>query len=253
MKPTAHKVNILGIDFEPINIHDARERIRNMLSTEGVKTVYTPNPEFLERACKDKRLRELLRSADMLLPDGVGITLAARLKGTPLPCRITGIDTAQWVLSYAARHGLSVYFLGAKPDVAYRAAENLQKCFSGLRICGTHHGYFNKHPKSSDNAQILARINSLSPDILFVCFGFPEQELWIAKNAKNIPSLRLCMGLGGCFDVWSGDVPRAPKFMQSIGLEWLWRTLREPRRLRTVAHIPKFLIMTSYFSLKKEK
>lgn len=253
MKPTAHTVNILGIDFEPMDVYEARKKIRDMLRTKGAKTIYTPNPDFLIRAYKNRHLSKLLRSADMLLPDGVGLTLAARLKGEPLPCRITGIDTAEWILSFAARKGLSVYLLGARPEVAWRAATALQKRFSGLRICGTHHGYFNKHARSADNRQILARINACAPDILFVCFGFPEQELWISENAQKIPSLRLCMGLGGSLDIWSGDVTRAPKLMQSMGLEWLWRTVREPRRIRTVARIPKFLIMASYFSFKKEK
>ena len=241
MKATPKTVTLLGIPFENLSESQAKQRIASLLANRDNAKIFTPNPQFLARAQKEPHLSELLRSADLLLPDGVGITLTARLGGTPLQTRMTGIDTAEWILSYAAPHGLSVFLLGAKPGVAEQARERLCRQFPALRICGTHHGYFNKYKDSADNRQILSRIRQAEPDILFVCFGFPEQERWIGENAESLPSLRLSMGLGGSFDIWSGNLRRAPQVWQNMGLEWLWRSFREPRRLPSVLRSTKTL------------
>ena len=230
MQAPAKTVTLCGIPFENLSQAEARERIASLLLHRHSATVFTPNPQFLAKAQKDPSLAALLRTADLLLPDGVGLTLAARLCGTPLKARLTGIDTAEWLLSYAAAHELSLFLLGAAPTVADRAAEQLRARFPSLRICGTHHGYFDKTKDSEENKRLLAKLRQTAPDLLFVCFGFPAQERWIAENAHEIPSLRLSMGLGGAFDVWSGKLRRAPRILQRCGLEWLWRALREPRR-----------------------
>ena len=126
-------------------------------------------------------------------------------------------------------------------EVAEAAAEALRAKYPSLCLCGTHHGYFDKTQGSSENQAVRSLLREAKPEILFVCFGAPAQERWISENTEEIPSLRLCMGLGGALDVWSGGVRRAPKFIQKCGFEWLWRALSEPKRFKRLATIPKFL------------
>lgn len=234
-------VTILGLPFSRQTRKEALGRIAHMASEGKGTKVFTPNPQMLLGAYKQKDLRTLLSSADLLLPDGVGVTLAARLLGRPLSERITGIDTAEWLLSYGARAGLRFYFLGGREGVAEEAARRMKERYGELLVVGTHHGYFEKEGKEND--AILEDIRRRAPHVLFVCFGFPAQEQWIAENLPHLPSVRLAMGLGGALDVWSGQIKRAPHAFQKLGLEWLWRALREPRRLKTVLSLPKFLLL----------
>ena len=135
-----------------------------------------------------------------------------------------------------------MFLLGAKPNVANKAKHALKKKFPTLQICGTHHGYFKKSGK--ENQEIIQKIASASPDIIFVCLGSPEQETWIEKNKNNLTQIKLFIGLGGSLDVFSGNVKRAPKLIQSIGLEWLYRTIKDPKRAKIFLDIPIFLFKT---------
>ena len=195
---------------------------------------FTPNAEMLASASKDKGLFRLLKSADIPLPDGIGVYLGARLLGhSPLE-RTNGIDFAERVLSEAAKNGMKIFLLGATPGVADAAARKLQTKFEGLRVAGTHHGYFQKN--GSENDAVLEKINRSGAEILFVCFGFPEQERWIAENLPRLKSVRIAAGLGGSLDVWSGEVVRAPEAFRRCGLEWLWRVAKEPSRLTRISN-----------------
>ncbi len=235
-------VTILGIRFQNLTREEVKEQLRGILNSvpPANAKAFTPNPEMLQKAYQNAELSGLLNSAELLLSDGIGVMLAARIKGTPLLSRITGIDTGEWVLRYASSHGLSVFLLGGKEGVADAAANRLGKVLPDLNICGTHHGYFEKTTACDENQSVLDKLQQAKPDILFVCFGFPTQEKWIAENTPSLPSLKLSMGLGGALDVWSGNIKRAPKFLQKIGMEWLWRALRQPRRLGAVIRIPLF-------------
>ena len=234
-------VKILTLNIQNISKNEAKKKIVSMLNEKKCAKIYTPNPQ-MALGCKDApSLTALFARADLLLPDGIGLVIASRILKKPLKERITGIDTAEFILSYAAKNDLSVALLGAKPSIAKLAAKRLRARFPSLNICFTHHGYFEKIGR--ENESILKKLNSASPDILFVCFGFPAQEKWIDENAKKIPSLRLCMGLGGALDVWSGSVSRAPKIVQSIKLEWLWRTLSDKKRYHNFYDISRFLFL----------
>ncbi len=237
----SHRIDILGVPFRPMTEGQTRKEIAEWLKRRENARIFTPNPDILMKARKDRELRRALEGAELLLPDGVGVILASHLLRTPLPQRITGIDTAEWLLSCAAKKGLSVYFLGGKLGVAESAANRLKKRFPNLRIAGMHHGYFDKRRDSRENRQVVARIRAAAPDLLFVCFGCPAQERWIAENTPTLPSLRLSMGLGGCLDVWSGQKRRAPAAFQRTGTEWLFRALREPRRFVPLFRMPFFL------------
>jgi len=240
-KSSASSVTLFGVPFLPLTKKEARARLARLALRGRAARVFTPNPEMLLLASEDKAFASLLRSADLLLPDGVGVLLGARLVGRRLPERLTGIDSAEWLLSFAARQGLRVFLLGGREGVAEAAGRALTDRFPSLTVCGTHHGYFDKSRDSLENQALLSLLRAKAPDLLFVCFGAPAQERWIAENADAIPSLRLCMGLGGALDVWSGSVRRAPKFIQKCGFEWLWRALSEPKRFPRLLAIPKFL------------
>ncbi len=207
----------------------ARALTKALLSQKKQSVCFTPNLHILTAAKKSKRLCRLLQSADILLPDGAGVCSLCRLCGCGHIPRITGIDMGHFLLQYAARHGLRVYLLGGKPSVAERAAKRLADELPVLNIVGTHHGYFDKAPSSNENQAVLRDIKKARPDLLFVCFGFPLQELWITQSLAALPSVRLSMGLGGSLDVWSGDIRRAPLPLRILNLEWLWRTTQWTR------------------------
>ena len=234
MNTASHNVDILGIPISKLNRQDTNTYISNSLSVCGNTVIFTPNAEILYKALRTPAMADILLKADLLLADGTGVVAASRLLKDPLPCRITGIDTAEFILSEAARQGLSVFLLGGRQGVAECAAKTLVTKYQGLRICGYHHGYF----KNSDD--VIHRISAASPDILFVCLGFPAQERFIIENAHKIPSLRLSIGLGGSLDVWSGNVRRAPKIMQSTGLEWLFRLCSDPKRIKRLPYLSGF-------------
>ncbi len=203
--------------------------------------VFTPNSEIIYKASKSNELFETLRSAQLLFPDGIGSYVGMKLLSLPVKNRTTGIDLAEIILSECAKCGYSIFLLGGKEGVALKAAIKLKNKYQGLNICGYHHGYFDSDKK------IINKINSSGADILFVCLGFPKQEKWIAKNLHSLPSVKLAMGLGGSLDVWSGNVRRAPHFISAAGFEWLWRTCKDPKRVKRIG----FLVVFSILLLKE--
>ena len=245
------KYSILGVRFKALTSKQAEQRLMRALHGGKAIKVFTPNALILYKASKDARLVSLLNRADLLLPDGAGISLACRLTDKPQVKRLTGIDTAWRLLGEAEKAGASVFLLGGKAGVASAAARRIEKSFPRLKICGTQHGYFDKSPSSAENKAVLKGIRRASPDILFVCMGFPTQEAWIMRNARHLPSVKIFMGLGGSLDVWSGKVKRAPKAFRKMGLEWLWRCASQPKRLKDVLSLPCFLIKAKKQELSK--
>lgn len=233
-------VNILGVRFDVITRADAEKKISDALHEKRYINVFTPNPTIVMRTHDASELTALLNSSDISVADGIGILLASRLLGTPLPERIAGIDLGESILAIANELKLRVFLLGGKEGVAEAAAKRISCKYPELTVCGIHHGYFNK--SGEDNAELIKRINEVSPDILFVCFGFPEQELWIAQNHSSVSSVKICVGLGGSIDVWAGNIRRAPKVLQKIGAEWLWRMILQPKRFVELFSILRFLI-----------
>lgn len=245
----ASKVKILTLNIPKLTEKTAKKTIADMLKNKKCSKIYTPNPQMALGCASSPYLTALFCKADLLLPDGIGLIIASRILKDPLKERITGIDTAEFILSYAQKNELSVALLGAKPHIARLAAKRLKEKYPSLDICFTHHGYFKK--SGCENETVLKKLNSASPDILFVCFGFPAQEIWIDKNANRISSLRLCIGLGGAIDVWSGKTSRAPKLVRKIKLEWLWRTLSDKKRYGNFSDLSKFLRLV--FSQRNKK
>ena len=233
-------VDILGVRIWAHDVASTRRELAKLLKSEKGSKIFTPNAEILWNASKNSEFRDLLNSATLLLPDGEGVVLASKILGKRLSERVCGIDTGTWLLGHAEKEGLSVFLLGGAEGVANEAAERLANTFPRLCVCGTHHGYFNKSPNSRDSLQLRKKIGRSCADIVLVCLGSPLQERWISDNAPYLPSVKMLVGLGGSLDIWSGRISRAPTPIRKLKLEWLYRAIREPRRLPRLASLPKF-------------
>lgn len=236
-RPEVRRVRILGIGFDPVTLQEAADRVESFLREGRPRMVVTPNPEIVYQAQSDDELRQIIEEADLVTADGTGIVWAARHLGHPVPERVTGVELGEGVMRRAATHGYSLYLLGARPGVAEEAAQRLTAAFPGLKIAGTHHGYFDP----AEEPAVLEAIRRARPDLLFVGLGSPKQEKWLAAHHGEL-GVPVSIGLGGCFDVWAGRVPRAPLLFRRLRLEWLYRLGREPRRFWRMLALPKFVL-----------
>ena len=206
-----------------------------LLEEEGCHYGATPNPEIVEVCREDPAAAAAVNGASLVLPDGVGVVKGARILGTPLKEKTPGIEFAGHLMERMAGTDKSLYLLGAKPGIAEEAARRLQERYPGLRIAGTHDGYF------KEDGPVAEEIRKSGADVVFVCLGAPKQELWMAQNGPATGARLLC-GLGGSLDVFAGVVQRAPAIWSKMGLEWLYRLLKEPRRIGRMAKLPLFLV-----------
>jgi exopolysaccharide biosynthesis WecB/TagA/CpsF family protein len=206
--------------------HETAEALVN-LADQGVPMVVNfVNAHCVNLATRHDDYATTLRDSDALLPDGSGIRLAARLAGTDTGDNLNGTDLFPDVCERAAARGTPIFLLGGSPGIAAAAAATMQARLPGLKVAGTQHGYFS----DSENDDIVAMINASGAAILFVGFGVPRQELWIARHRDQI-DVPLLLGVGGLFDYYSGRIPRAPLLLRRLGCEWLWRLWQEPQRL----------------------
>lgn len=241
------KVEFFGVPLDRINCHQALEYIERFIEEKKAHFIVTPDTLAILRARKDKQYLEITREADLVTPDGSGILWATGFLDEPLPERITGIDMIKHICHLAVEKEYKLYLLGAKEEVIKRTVDNLEKLFPGIRIVGYHHGYFDSdninikdiNCKSVEN-DIINDIVSKKPDFLLVGMGVPKQEIWIFKNKEKI-GVPVCIGIGGSFDVISGKIPRAPLWMQNHGMEWIFRLVREPKRLKRTICLPYFI------------
>lgn len=229
------KTNVLGVNFDDLTTHQAAAAAARLIGQGGFHYVVTPNPEFILSAKKDEEFRTILNGADLALPDGIGVVYAAKILGRPFQERSPGIEFAQALMSIMSKERLSLFLLGAKPGVAEQAAENLKKTYPGLIIAGVHDGYF------QEDGPVAEKIRASGADVAFVCLGAPKQEKWMAKNGPET-GVKLACGLGGCLDVFAGNVERAPEAWCRLGLEWLYRLKKEPQRFSRMARLPLVLV-----------
>ena len=224
----------MGVGFDSLTIEEAVARAKSLMDERRAAYVVTPNPEIV-MACRERaETMQAVNGADLVLPDGIGVIYGARILGTPLKSKLPGIDFITALMADMAKEGKSVFLLGAKPGVAETAAERLKVMHPGLIIAGTHDGYF------KEDAPVVAAVNAAQPDLLLVCLGAPKQELWMQRNQSAL-RIGLMAGLGGSLDVFAGNVKRAPKAFQKLGLEWFYRLLKEPKRIGRMMKLPKFL------------
>lgn len=220
--------------------------VYNLLATpekSKLKYIVTANPEIVMETRKNPSYKNAVMQADYIVPDGIGILLAAKLKGTPIKSRIAGFDLMTKMLEYANEKKASCYFLGAKEEVNEKAVANIKKLYPSLSVAGRHHGYF-----SSDDLEIVDKVIKSKADFVFVALGYPKQEEWIARY-KNQFSKGVFMGVGGSLDVFSGQTKRAPEIWIKLKLEWLYRFLKQPSRWRRIIPLLQFSILALFKKL----
>lgn len=220
------RVFLLGSPIDPVTRTEAVETIRRFLHEGMQRHVMTPNNEMLAEAAHNEEFRKLLNTTDLNIPDSTGLLWMARLTGQRLPERVTGVDSATALCASLSEES-PVFLLGAQPGIAEAAAETLLRRNPHLTVVGCFAG----SPREEDATTIVKMIRAAAPHLLLVAFGAPAQDLWIARYLKELPSVRVAMGIGGTFDFLAGKAARAPAWMRSLGIEWLWRLIREPRRI----------------------
>ncbi len=239
----SEKVRVLGVQFDNVTMAEAVEAAYALQGERRAAYVVTPNPEIVMRCREDPAVAEAVAGASLTIPDGIGVIYGARILKTPLKEKVGGCDFSQALLARMEADGRSVFLLGSKPGVAEQAAENLGKRFPGLRFVGTNDGYF------KDDGPVVEKINAAAPDFLMVCLGAPKQELWMHRNAPAL-NVGLMIGAGGSLDVFAGVAERAPEKWQRANLEWLYRLLKDPKRIGRMMSLPKFMLTVLF---KREK
>jgi N-acetylglucosaminyldiphosphoundecaprenol N-acetyl-beta-D-mannosaminyltransferase len=241
--PVKSPVNVLGVRVDPLTVEDLHAEIGRLVRGSERALVLNANANCLNFCHQDPTLGEFLNQAEIVLCDGAGVMLAARILGGRIPERITYADWAWQLAAFAAAEGFSLYFLGARPGVAEEAARRLQQRYPALKIAGVHHGYFDHSVGSPENEAVLQEINASSPDILLIGLGMPLQEYWLMENRHNLNASVVLTG-GAVFDYVSGRLRRGPRLLTESGFEWLARLLIEPRRLwrRYIVGNPLFLL-----------
>ena len=235
MKPT--RIDILGVPVDSITKSQAQDCIHSMLQGNEPQMIIAINPEKVIKAQNDAKLLNQLQKAGLLIPDGIGVVLAGKiLKGTRLE-RVPGSELMPSICDIASQRGCSIFLFGASPEVNERAAQILERRFTGIKIAGRQHG----HLSENEMEGVVEQVNASHADILFVALGSPRQENWMEQHLPKL-HVKVCQGVGGTFDVIAGRVKRAPKFFRDIHLEWLYRLLVQPQRILRQLALPKFAV-----------
>jgi N-acetylglucosaminyldiphosphoundecaprenol N-acetyl-beta-D-mannosaminyltransferase len=235
--PSDGRLYILGVPVDAATFDGMLESIAKWIAAgDRLHQICTISPEFVMIAQDNPDFMQVLRAADLCVPDGVGLLFAARYLGHSLPERVTGSDGVPLIAERAAREGWKLFLLGAGPGVAEQAAARLVARHPSLQIVGTYAG----HPSPDEEEAIVGRVNASRPDILLVAYGAPRQDLWIARNRARL-KVHVAMGVGGTFDFIAGVVPRAPRWMRRVALEWLYRLYKQPHRWRRMLRLPRFV------------
>lgn len=244
-------ISLFGLNIEDITLNDASIKIIHDTKLGIPNKIYFINAHCINVAAVNENYLHILQDKGILLfADGSGMRLASKLAGSLLKDNVNGTDLFPLICRDAAASGVRLALLGARPGIAQRCADNLKNQFPNLNIVWVNDGYFN----GSSEAEIIQSINDSRAQILFVAMGVPMQELWIARNASKlrVPTL---IGVGALFDFYSGSMPRAPKRMRELGLEWLFRFIMEPRRMfvRYIIGNPLFVSRVLWRRLRGKK
>ena len=247
-------IQILGVRVDCVDFQQTLDRVSAWIAqsraqaetredsaphpSQSTRQVCTVNPEFIMAARRNPGFAQVLVAADLCTPDGIGVLWAARLAGVRLNERVTGSDGIHRLCERAAAQGWRVFFLGAAPGVAERAAAELARLYPGLPVVGTYGG----SPAAADWPQIRQRLAAARADLLFVAYGHPRQDIWIHQHRAELP-VAVALGVGGAFDFVAGITPRAPLWLRRLGLEWLFRLARQPWRWRRMAALPLFALL----------
>lgn len=235
------KEYFLGIPADVVTLEEAVSRVAKMPMESAPHFIASVNPEICISAATNPDLREILEKADLGIPDGIGVVLASRLRRGKIKNRVAGIDLMTALVKNAAHTKEKVFLFGAAEGVAEAAAEKLQDEYPGLIIAGTQHGYV----RPDEEKDVAEKIAASGAGLVFVGLGSPRQELFVSRYGAATKA-RVLMVVGGAFDVISGRLKRAPVIYQRLGLEWLYRLLQEPKRLRRVLNLPRFLLAVCF-------
>lgn len=251
-------VNIFGVKIFNIDFQEAINIANRFLKEDRNHSIITPNTEIVMAAKDDEELRDIINGADLVIPDGIGLIYGSKMRGYPLKERVTGYDVSMELLKILNESGGSLYMLGGKPGVTDKAAGKIKKDYENIKIVGHHHGYFKGIHRGMkgdpEELGIIEEINSLKPDIIFLGLGFPKQEMFINEYKDKLNS-KIIIGNGGVMDILAGNMKRAPQIFIKLHLEWFYRLLKEPSRIKRQVAIPKFIfeILKNKDSVKVEE
>lgn len=230
------RIDVLDTKFDNLTMDEALDTACELMEKRCGAYVATPNPEIVLLCRESAEMARAVEEAALVIADGIGVIYGAKILSTPLKEKVPGIDFSTGLMRRMAERGQSVFLFGARTGVAEIAAENIKGLFPGIKIAGTNDGYF------TDDRPVVDKINAARPDLLLVCLGAPKQEIWMHSHAGSLDA-GLMIGAGGSMDVFAGTVQRAPEAWQKAGLEWLYRLIKEPRRIGRMMKLPKFLLL----------
>lgn len=250
------RMEILNLWVDPVDPQTAIERVKHFIEhTDRPQSIFAVNPEKNFSVPKDPALWDMFRSASLLIPDGIGVVVAARILHGARLGRVPGADFMEKICQLSAAEGYKVYIYGGKEEINRKAAEVLTQRYPRIQIVGRSNGYV----KDEDMPALVDRINQSQAAVLFLALGSPKQEKWFATYRDQLKTVRVCQGIGGTLDTIVGNVKRAPETWQKLNLEWLYRLLSEPSRIRRQKVLPWFAVLVlwaklkSLFGMKKEK
>lgn len=231
-------VSILGVRVDDVTYEEALAHVERCVAGGDPHQIATVNVEFIMAARRSSAFRQVLAQASLCVPDSVGVVWAARRQGHSLRQRVAGVDLVERIAARGAERGWRIYFLGAAPGVAEQAAAVLSARYPGLKVAGCYAG----SPRPEQEDEIVGWVRAARPDVLLVAYGAPRQDLWVARNQARI-GVPVALGVGGSFDFIAGVAKRAPRWVRRAGLEWLYRLIRQPWRLRRQLVIPHFMLL----------
>ena len=229
-------VEILGVPVASLTMREAVEQAERWMDEGRGALIATANAEMIMNATRDEVLMEILRAADLVVPDGAGTVWAAHHLGYAMPERVAGYDLTQALLKRAPEKNRRVFFFGSAPGVAEKAKQKAEAIYPGIRVVGVRNGYFS----DADEPGIIREIREAQPDLLLAALGVPKQEKWLKKHKDEL-GVPVCIGVGGTLDVMAGTAKRAPLWMQKAKLEWLFRGILQPKRAGRLLALPKFV------------
>ncbi len=240
-------ITILGVPIDNVTADEAGKITEDLIkeSNKSCKMIFAPNVEIIMMAQKDEEFFNILKESSLSTPDSIGVTIGAKLQKKSFKERIPGQSYFRKIIELSNEKGYSIYLLGGRPGIAKKAKENLEKIFPNVNIVGLHHGYFDEN----EEKEVIKEINMLKPNVLFVALGAPKQEKWIKKHRQEL-KVDVATGQGGTYDYEAGRIKRAPIWIQKIGMEWFWRLLKEPKRIKRQMVLPVYLVK---LVLKKDK
>ncbi len=244
------KINVRGVLFDSVSLDEAVDTLAVSIENGTQCALFTPNSEIVQMCIDEPEMLEIINSADLTVPDGIGVVKAGRILGTPFEHgKVAGVEVGEGLIKRLAKTEYTVYLLGGKPGVAEKAAELLSAKYPGIKFAGYRDGYFEKTGDESDD--VIDAINKTGANAVFVCLGCPAQEKWIYENRGKL-NAKVLLALGGSLDAYSGNVRRAPRLFIKFGLEWFYRLLCQPQRIGRMMKLPKFYFGTWLYKFKKK-